>query len=63
MHKEKKKPMTISLRIGNDETVPDSEQPSKRQIYNVIESFKKKRIWKWSANNGRADSICESIQR
>lgn len=42
MHKEKKKPMTISLRIGDDETVPDSEQPSKRQIYNVIESFKKK---------------------
>lgn len=42
MHKQKKKPQTISLTIRNDKDIPDEQQPSKRQINNTIEKFKKK---------------------
>lgn len=42
MHLQKRKPMTISLTIGDDESVPDDEQPTKRQIKNVVDTYKKK---------------------
>lgn len=42
MHKNKKKPLNISLTLGDDQTIPAAEQPTNRQIKSVLDTFKRK---------------------
>lgn len=56
-------PQTIWYKLSTNENVADADLPTKRQVDNIVQKYKKKNTWKQTSHNGTIDRVRKPKQK